>query len=122
MELLYALQLKQLSLFWKRLSLGFIKVLCGPVTFIHTSHGWALVQAHAGTERGYQPVALRGQTHCNSRKLNSKNPQNTTEVELKKSYGTQWTSCGSERVQNMQRTELRHAEKTQMEKTFSIAE
>lgn len=67
-------------------------------------------------------MALRGQTHCNSRKLNSKNPQNTTEVELKKSYGTQWTSCGSERVQNMQRTELRHAEKTQMEKTFSIAE
>lgn len=38
MELLYPLQLKQHPLFWKRLSLGFIKVLCGPVTFIHTSH------------------------------------------------------------------------------------
>lgn len=40
MELLYPLQLKQPPLFWKRLSLGLIKVLCGPVTFIHTSHAF----------------------------------------------------------------------------------
>lgn len=60
-----------LSLFWKRLSLGFIKVLCGPVKFFHTSHTFIDL--------------VTGADSCwNRKRLPASGPERSNPLQLKK--------------------------------------